>query len=417
MGKTGIQLSWADNVVRSTNRPVLILTPLAVGSQTVREAGKFGFDVEQSRDGRFSKKIVVTNYEQLGKFKCSDFSGVVADESSILKNSMGRTKAAVTEFMRTIDYRLLCTATPSPNDFMELGTSAEALGELGYQDMVTRFFRQETTAERKTHHRAWARQLKWVLKGHAKTDFWRWICSWSRACRKPSDLGFSDEGYVLPELIVREHLVEARAKREGFLFDLPAITIDDQREERRRTLKERCEKVAELIDHDEPAIAWCHLNPEGDLLAKLIPDSIQVSGADSDEEKEAALMAFVNGDVRVLVTKPKVAGFGLNFQHCAHQTHFPSYSWEQFHQCKHRSHRFGQKRQVELDIVTTEGEFGVLASLQRKAAQVDVMFSRLVELANNHLVIARENPFTASADIPGWLEYPLSSVEEGCLCG
>jgi hypothetical protein len=403
MGKTPMQLVWADNVVRHTGSPVLILTPLAVSAQAVREADKFGIMAAQSRDGSLpSAPIVVTNYEKLKHFSPSDFSGVVCDESSILKGFGGATRAAITEFMRTIPYRLLCTATAAPNDYIELGTSAEALGEMGFQDMLTMFFKNTKNDETQTHH-AWARQMKWILKGHARHDFWRWVCSWARACRKPSDLGFDDDRFVLPELITREHVVEARTRREGFLFDLPAVTLQDQREERRRTLVERCEKVAELVAHDRPALCWCHLNDEGDTLEELIPDAVQVSGKDSDESKEEKLLAFTSGQARVLVSKPSVFGFGLNLQHCAHETFFISHSFEQFYQAVRRCWRFGQTRPVEIDMVTTEGEMGVMANLQRKSEQADEMFTQLVELMHDHLHIGKESPFTKEAEIPSWV--------------
>ncbi len=403
LGKTVQQLVWADNVVRHTNKPVLVLTPLAVSAQTVRESVKFGIDAEQSRDGKFGKRIVVTNYEKLIRFSPSDFGGVVCDESSCIKDEKSRTKADIGEFMRTIPYRLLCTATPAPNDYPELGTSAEVLGEMGYQDMLTKFFRRETKSERPFYYTAWARQMKWILKGHAQRDFWRWVCSWARACRKPSDLGFSDDGYVLPELINREHVIIARKKRDGFLFDLPAITLQDQREERRRTIEERCEKVAELVSHDRPAIAWGHLNDECDMLEKIIPGAVQVSGSDSDESKEEKLLAFINGQVRVMVSKTVVFGYGLNLQHCAHMTFFPSHSFEQTNQAIHRCHRFGQQNQVVVDMVSSEGEAGVLANYQRKLVAADAMFDNLVSLMYDHLNIVRTNPFTEQAEVPPWL--------------
>ncbi len=398
LGKTPMQLVWADNVVRHTGNPVLILTPLAVAGQTVREAQKFGIMAEQSRDGSLVAPIVVTNYEKLKHFSPSDFSGVVCDESSILKNFDGATKAAVTEFMRTIPYRLLCTATAAPNDYIELGTSAEALGEMGFQDMITRWFKQETTKD----HLGWGR-TKYRMRAHGEHDFWRWVCSWARACRKPSDLGFDDEQFVLPELITREHVVEARTSRPGFLFDLPAITLQDQREERRRTLEERCGRVVELIDHNRPALVWCHLNDEGDRLEKMIPGAVQVSGKDSDESKESKLLAFTSGQTRVMISKPVVFGFGLNLQHCAHETFFPSHSFEQYYQSVRRCWRFGQARPVEIDMVTSEGEMGVMANLQRKADQADEMFTKLVDLMNAELRIERTNPYTNKEEVPSWL--------------
>jgi hypothetical protein len=400
LGKTPMQLVWAENVVRQTNKPVLILTPLGVSAQTIKEGEKFGIDCVRSKDGNApaGSRVVVTNYERLEHFDPDCFAGVVCDESSILKNYDGATKAAITEFLRTRPYRLLCTATAAPNDYVELGTSAESLGELGYQDMLTRYFHKLTSKD----HRGWGR-TKYRMRGHAERDFWRWIVSWARAVRKPSDLGFEDGKFILPELVTREHEVKARTTRPGHLFDLPAETLEEQREERRRTLPERCEKVAALVAKDRSAVVWCHLNDEGDLLAKLIPGAVQVSGADSDEAKEEAFAAFASLQIRVLVTKPTIAGFGLNWQHCAHQTFFPSHSFEQYYQAVRRSWRFGQKRKVTVDLVTSEGEFGVMANLQRKAAAAEVMFARLVELMGNELKVRRSTPFKVKEVLPSWL--------------
>jgi hypothetical protein len=398
LGKTPMQLVWADNVIRKTGRPVLILTPLAVSAQTVREATKFGFKAQQSRDGEYFMTTVVTNYEKLHLFKPGDFAGCVCDEAGILKNFDGKTRDAIVEFMRTIPYRLLCTATAAPNDYVELGNHAECLGEMGYQDMITRFFKQETSKD----HLGWGR-TKYRMRAHGEHDFWRWVCSWARACRKPSDLGFDDGEFVLPKLIEKEHVVSARTKRPGFLIDMPAITLPEQKEERRRTIQERCEMVAELVKHDRPAIVWCHLNPEGDLLAKLIKDSVQVAGKDSDSAKELAFSRFEAGGVRVMITKPEIAGFGLNWQHCAHQTFFPSHSFEQVYQAKRRSYRFGQLHDVLIDTVASEGEAGISANYARKAEQADVMFTRLVDLMNAELKIEKTNPYQSREELPSWL--------------
>ena len=409
LGKTPMQLVWAENISRKTNGRVLILTPLAVAYQTVREGEKFGIECHLSRDGRYpaSAKIVVTNYEKLHLFSPSDFVGAVGDESGGIKNFDGERTAAVIEFMRTLKYRLLCTATAAPNDYIELGTHSEALGEMGYMDMLGRFFKANNGSLhpfRGGHPRA-IHGDKWRFRGHAEKDFWRWICSWARAARKPSDLGFGDGDFVLPPLILTEHAVQARFARPDRLFDTIAFTLEEQREERRRTLPERCEKVAELLSATgKPAIAWCHLNPEGDLITKLIPDAVQVSGADSDDRKEEVLTAFVRGEVRVLVSKPTVAGFGLNLQHCAHMTFFPSHSYEQMYQAVRRCYRFGQKSPVIVDMVTSEGEAGVLANLQRKAEQADAMFARLVEHMNNELKIEKKNLLGKSMEVPAWMK-------------
>jgi hypothetical protein len=401
LGKTPMQLVWAQNVVEKTCKPVLLLTPLSVGAQTVREAEKFGIEAKQSRDGSVAAPITVTNYQQLHKFNWQEFSGVVCDESSILKNFDGAIKGQVTDFMRKLPYRLLCTATAAPNDYIELGTSSEALGELGFQDMLSRFFKK---AE-KTYTKAdeYAHGL-YRFRGHGERDFWRWVCSWSRAVRQPSDLGFPNNDYKLPELKTVEHVIKARTRNPEFLFDMPAIGLQEQRSERRRTISERCEQAAALVAHTgKPAVAWCHLNEEGNTLTKMIPGAVEVSGNDSDEFKEETFSAFASGEIRVLVSKPVIAGFGLNWQHCAHQTFFPSHSFEQWYQAIRRSWRFGQKQAVRVDVISSEGEAGVVANMQRKAAQAESMFAKLVELINNELRIEHVNRFTNKQELPDWL--------------
>ncbi len=407
MGKTPMQLVWAENVVRKTNGRVLILAPLAVAGQTVREAAKFGIEARRSHDGTAHPGITVTNYEQLHKFNPADFSGVVCDESSILKSFDGARKQEITVFMRKMPYRLLATATAAPNDFIELGTSSEALGYLGYMDMLNRFFKNDQNNS--STKRGWALQggnlsgPKWRLKGHAELPFWRWVCSWARAIRKPSDLGFDDGRFILPPLIEREHLVDSEGVG-GYLFNMPAITLHEQRREQRQTLEERCAKVAELVNHTgEPALVWCHLNDEGDLLENLIPDAVQVAGSDKDSTKEERFLAFSDGHARVLITKPKIGAWGLNFQHCNHILFFPSHSFEQYYQGVRRCWRFGQERPVTVDIVTTEGGQNVLANLQRKAKQADAMFSNLVEEMNHAISLNRANLYTNSIEVPSWL--------------
>jgi hypothetical protein len=411
LGKTPQQLVWAENVVRHENRPVLILTPLAVSHQTITEADKFGIEVHRSPDGKVYRGINVTNYERLHYFNWQDFAGVVCDESSILKSFDGKRRSEITEFMRKVPYRLLCTATAAPNDYIELGTSAEALGELGHMDMLMRFFKNDTNSIKPHMSRRFEKagkmfddSGKWRLKGHAEIPFWRWVCSWARAVRRPSDLGFDDGGFVLPDLIEREHMVNVATLAPGMLFAVPAIGMQEQREERRRSIKERCEKVASLAsDTGSPFLSWCHLNSEGDLLEKLIPDAKQVSGRDSDEEKEETFLAFASGQLRGLITKGKIAAWGLNFQHCAHVTTFPSHSFEQYYQGVRRCWRFGQKRPVVVDIVTTEGEQAVLENCQRKARAADVMFSKLVLHMNDALAIDRSATPTELEVVPSWL--------------
>jgi hypothetical protein len=409
LGKTPMQLAWAENVRRHTGKPVLIITPLAVGAQTIVEAAKFGVDADVSRTGEITAPITVTNYERLPRFDPTAFGGVVCDESSAIKSFEGVHRAQVTEFLRKQSYRLLCTATAAPNDYIELGTSSEALGELGYMDMLGRFFvNNQRTSDTKGRYRGFHaprmwEQKQWRFKGHAEVPFWRWVASWSRALRRPSDLGFDDDGFILPDLIHREHIVEARTPPQGTLFDLPAIGLREEREEQRRTLRERCEKAAELVDDGQPAVMWCHLNDEGNLLAKLIPDAEQVSGSDPLERKEELLTAFSRGEVRVLVTKPRIGAWGLNWQHAAHMVFFPSHSYEQYYQGVRRMWRFGQRREVVVDIVATEGSKGTLANLERKAAEADRMFSALVEHSQDAVRVQRSAIYRETVEVPAWL--------------
>lgn len=402
LGKTPMELVWAENVSRKTGGKVLILAPLAVSHQIVREADKFGVRVTRSSDGTTHDGITVTNYERLDAFRPSDFAGVVCDESSILKSFDGKRRTEITAFMRKTPYRLLATATAAPNDYIELGTSSEALGYLGHMDMLNRFFKNDQNNSHTGRLRG--EVAKWRFKGHAERPFWRWVCSWARAVRKPSDLGFDDGRFVLPELTEVDHLVESRSLPEGMLFALPAVGLREQREERRRTIQERCEKVAELVNGTgQPALVWCHMNDEGNLLEKLIPDAVQVAGSDSDETKEDRLIAFADGRARVLVTKPKIGAWGLNFQHCAHITFFPSHSFEQYYQGVRRCWRFGQERPVRVDVIETEGDRDVLKNLQRKAAQADRMFDHLVAEMNEVLHIDRSRQFNTQEQVPAWL--------------
>lgn len=405
LGKTPMQLVWAENICRKENKNVLIVTPLAVGHQTLKEAEKFGIEAHISREGKANGKITVTNYERLHLFNKDDFVGIVADESSILKNFDGKRKAIITEFMRTLPYRLCCTATAAPNDYIELGTTSEALGEMGFMDMLGRFFKndQNTSQNKRFYAATGGAAVKWRFKKHAPVPFWKWVCSWARALRRPSDMGFDDDGFILPPLNEQETVIRNEKKLEGQLFSFVAVGLKEQRDERRLTINQRCERVAEIVKDHDRSVCWCHLNPEGDLLEKIIPEAVQVSGQDSDEKKEELFSQFSEGKIKVLVTKPKIGGFGMNWQHCNHVTFFPSHSFEQYYQGVRRCWRFGQKRPVTVDIVTSLGEVGVLKNLKRKADAADKMFSELVYHMNESLTIGRENNFKKQEEIPSWL--------------
>jgi hypothetical protein len=412
LGKSPMELVWAENIIRKTNMPVLLISPIAVSNQMVREAAKFDIDAKRSNDGKVHGNITCTNYERLHYFDPNSFAGVVLDESSILKNFTGQFKKDITRFMAKIPYRLLGTATAAPNDFVELGTSSEALGGLAYMDVLARFFVDDKDQKGvdKPGAAAYSKDRQasrvhgyWRLKGHAERQFWKWVCSWARAFRKPSDLGFSDERFKLPELIVRETLIENEKPLPGEMFIWKAFSLAEQRAELRATLKERCEKVAEITCEHDTSVAWCDLNDEGDLLEKMIPGAVQIAGKDSDEEKEEKFEAFSNGQIKRLVTKGKIAGFGLNWQHCNHTTFFPSHSWEKYYQSIRRFWRFGQTKPVTVDIVTTQGEAGVLANLQRKSAQADKMFDNLVGEMNNSIQLDKITRATNEISLPSWI--------------
>lgn len=402
LGKTLQELVWAENVVRHTNGKVLLKTPMAVSKQIKAEAEKFGIDVHVSRDGVLRPGINVTNYERLHLFNPNDFVGTVDDESSILKNYGGARRAAITEFDRRMRFRLHGTATAAPNDYTELGTSSEALGHLGYIDMLNRFFKNDLN-NTSTGRGFLGSENKWRLKGHAEEPFWRWVCSWARAIRRPSDLGFDDTRFVLPELLEAEHLVGTNSLGDGMLFAMPAVGLQEQREERRRTVRERCEEVARIVDHGEASVSWCQLNDEGDLLQTLIPGARQIKGTQSEEEREEIYDAFLSGQIKKLVIKDSIGAFGLNWQHCAHTTLFPTHSYERYYQSIRRFWRFGQQRPVKVDIVGTEGDGGILKNQQRKAAQADAMFSALVSHMTAAMAIERSSKFAKQQEVPAWL--------------
>lgn len=401
LGKTPMELVWANNVYQHTGKPVLIATPLAVGFQFETEATKFGIDAALSRVGTIPAAITITNYEQLEKFNPDDFGGMVCDESSAIKAFDGVRRAIVTEMMRKMRYRLLCTATAAPNDYIELGTSSEALGELGHVDMLNRFFTNKNSTGAVGGFDS--RQGAWRIKGHAYDPFWKWIASWARAIRKPSDLGYDDNGFTLPELVERVSQVEPVAIRDGQLFDTPSIGFHEEREETRRTILERCEMAAEVLADARPAVAWCHLNDESRTLTKLIDGAVELTGSDPIEAKEEKLHAFSDGEIRVLVTKPAIGAWGLNWQHCHRMSYFPSHSYEQYYQAVRRAWRFGQTSPVTVDIISTPGGERTLDNMQRKAEQADEMFAQLVHHMGDALTITNTNQHHTLMETPSWL--------------
>jgi hypothetical protein len=383
LGKTLIQLSIAKNVVDHTNKPVLILTPLAVAFQFLLEAEKLGIDdIEYSKDGKFTKKIVVCNYEKLHYFNKNDFSGVVLDESSILKNFDGKIKKDVTSFVKKLPYRFLSTATPSPNDFIELGTSSEALGYMGYMDMLGKFFKNNLSSVAKQNRNIGE---KYYLKPHAEDDFFAWINQWSIMVKMPSDIGFSDDRYQLPKLNINKHSIENKSliglDNQVQMFVKEAKTFHEIRLEQKQTIKERCEKAVELSS-GKISVYWCNLNEESKLLKELDPEAVEIIGSMSVDKKEDILLRFAKGEIKRIITKAKMTGMGLNWQHCNHSVFFPTYSYEQYYQAIRRFWRFGQKKDVTIDIVTSSGQKRVLLALEQKTQKAIELYENLTKNVN-----------------------------------
>lgn len=408
LGKTIIELTVAQNYLEATGKPVLIITPLAVAFQFIAEAEKFGIsDISYSKDGSINSKIVVCNYERLEKFNSESFDCVILDESSILKNFDGAIKNQVTTFMKKVKYRFLFTATPSPNDYIELGTSSEALGYLGYMDMLGKFFKNNNNNVSKISHVDKARQgMEWYLKPHAEKDFWRWVSSWSISCRKPSDLGYSDSLHILPELqevktiVTNENPLAINGQLQ--LFNIPATNFFEIKTEVKATLNKRCEMaVQKSLAHDF-SVYWVNLNDEAELLNKLDPEAKEVKGKMSIDEKEEILLAFGKGEIKRLITKTSITAFGLNWQHCAHTCFFPTFSYEQYYQAVRRFYRFGQKRPVTVDIIISDGQTRILESLLIKKSKANEMFENLVSSANQDFKISTKE-FNKTILLPSFL--------------
>lgn len=374
LGKSFIELEFARQCADETGKPSLILTPLAVAGQMVREGQKFGIEARQIREqSEVGAGVMVANYERLAKLDPSAFGAVILDESSILKSYAGRTRAMIQDAFETTPYKLAATATPSPNDHTELGNHAEFLGVMRQQEMLSKWFINDTATA----------SQEWRLKGHAVEDFWRFVASWSRCATLPSDLGGDDAGYILPEIDRRIHEVAADRMADvadGMLFRIPEMSATSFHKEKRLTLQKRCELAAELATHDNPVTVWCETNDESDLLAKMVPGAIEVHGALDPDEKERRLLGFANGEYRAIVTKPKLAGFGVNWQHCAHAVFASiSFSYEQHYQAVRRSHRFGQSETVRNDIVISDTEATIWNVINVKSKKHDEMKRRMAD--------------------------------------
>lgn len=408
LGKTIIELTIAVNYARQTNKPVLVITPLAVAFQFIKEAEKFGIDdIEYSKDGKYKAKIVVCNYERLANFDSKDFDCVILDESSILKNFEGAIKNQVTSFLKKVKYRFLFTATPSPNDYIELGTSSEALGYLGYTDMLQKFFKNNNNNTVKIGRIAAARQgVEWYLKPHAENDFWRWIASWSISMRKPSDMGFDDSMHILPELIEVESVVKNKhplcINGQHLMFNQVAQNFSEIKAEVRATIHERCEMAYNKARQHDCSVYWVNLNDEADLISKLDSDAHEVKGNMNIDKKEEILLSFSSGEIKKLITKTSITAFGLNWQHCNHTTYFPTYSYEQYYQAIRRFWRFGQKRDVFVDLILSDGQTKIMESLMVKKEKAVQMFENLTTQTNADFKITTKE-FDKDIKLPTFL--------------
>jgi DNA modification methylase/superfamily II DNA or RNA helicase len=365
MGKTPMQLEWAKHIPGK----VLILAPLAVSEQTVREGEKFGIDVRYQRYGSEDEKITITNYEMMGNFDPLAYTGIILDESSILKSQDGKTRKAIIDAFSKTDYRLACTATPAPNDYMELGNHAEFLGIMSMTEMLSMFFVHDG-----------AETQKWRLKGHAQNIFWKWMASWSVMIKQPSDLGYPDDRFILPALKFHEHVVDSKDNGE-YLFPMQAATLPERIKARRHSTSDRVAGLVEVIKQSpDQWLVWCNLNAESNAITKAIPNAVEIQGSNTPEFKASTMMAFTEGKIRVLVTKPSIAGFGMNWQNC-HNVAFLglSDSYEQFYQAIRRCWRFGQKSEVNCHIVIANTEGAVLANIKRKEQDAERMAKNMVE--------------------------------------
>lgn len=370
LGKTAMQLTWAQNIVQKTGGKVLILAPLSVSKQTEREGARFGIAANSRRSqSEVTDGITITNYEKLHLFDANSFVGIVLDESSILKAFMGTRKRAILDSFHATPYKLACTATPAPNDHMELGNHAEFLGVMKSNEMLAQYFINDP-----------ANVGKYRVKGHAERPFWEWVATWSRTIGKPSDIGYSDEGYALPKCNTEWHVVDCTKPADGLLFALPAASLSERISARRNSVAERVEFAAKLSDNGEQWLVYCALNDESEALASSIKGAVEVRGSMSDDAKELAVEGFISGCHRVLVSKPTICGFGMNFQFCRNVMFVGmSDSWEQYYQAKRRVLRFGQKRQVNCHIVTASTENAVVQNILRKESDASEMVARLTK--------------------------------------
>jgi hypothetical protein len=408
LGKTLCALEWGRIVVEHTGRPVLMLAPLAVAAQHEREAVKFGIDAKAVRepDEITTPRVYITNYDRLAKFDAEQFAGVILDESSILKSFHGATTKALIATFKHTPFRLCCTATPAPNDHAELGQHCEFLGVMSQSQMLTRWFIHDS-----------ADTGNWRMKGHAVQDFWNWVASWARCVSKPSDLGFSDEGYDLPALDLKRHIVEADrsldagAEKDGQarLFRMPDTSATSIHREKRMTTDARADVIAALVAQEpgEAWVVWCDTDYEADALADRIPGAVEVRGSMSPDVKEANLTMFSTGQVRVIITKPSIAGFGLNWQHSARMAFVGlSFSYESFYQAIRRCWRFGQSRPVSVHVACADTEESIWQIVSRKAGDHDAMKAEMTAaMARASHSVPEQAPYQPAKPLalPQWI--------------
>lgn len=403
LGKTRMQTEWAIQVHQHTEGNILMLAPLAVASQTVREGQSIGIDInlcDEQSDVRLGLNI--TNYEKLHKFDASKFDGIVLDESSIIKSFSGKLRNQIIDSFRNTPYKLACTATPAPNDHMELGNHSEFLGVMSRSEMLSMFFVHDG-----------GETQKWRLKGHAEDKFWEWVSSWSVMLQKPSDLGYEDGDYILPSLNMHDHVVKTETTEDGYLFAVEAKTLQERQRARRDSIELRVAKCAEIVNSThKPFLVWCDLNRESELLTRAIPDAVEVKGSDSPEYKEKAMMDFADGKIRVLVTKPSIAGFGMNWQHCSDMAFVGlTDSFERVFQAIRRCWRFGQKNEVNVHMIVSDMEGAVSENIKRKEEDFEIMAQAMLQHTKH---ITSKNIKSTSAEktdyyamtkmvIPNWL--------------
>lgn len=408
LGKTAMQLSWADAVANHTDRPVLILAPLAVAKQTAySESAKFSIDCQYCESGDdVTDGINITNYQKLDKFDVSVFSGIVLDESSILKSFTGAIRTQLIECFANTPYRLACSATPSPNDHMELGNHAEFLGIMSRTEMLAQYFIHDSSDT-----------SKWRLKGHASNPFWKWLAQWAIMLQRPSDIGFSDANYKLPPLHEKFLKIRSGIKREGELFAMAAKGLKEQRQAKKQTLDMRVSEVAKLVNSsNDQWIVWCETNAESESLTKAIADAVEVKGSDKDAHKESVAVEFAQGNVRVLVSKPSIFGFGMNWQNC-HNIAFVglSNSFELTYQAIRRCYRFGQNHPVNVYYCMTDTDTQIKANLERKQEQFEEMLDNLLDHMKEHTSVqtsSQKNDYTRKVQKgEGWENHLCDCVE------